>query len=238
MRVLLTRPREQAEEMAQELRAMGHEVIVSPLSKRQVIEVPGELDGIGALVFTSVNGVSAMTGQIPGGLLSVPVFAVGKRTAVAATRAGFSKIIAGPGRARDLVPMIIGFAGEINGRIVHISGDEVHSDVAALLQAAGRSAERLNVYRMVVQDRFSDEALAAIRERQLDALLFFSHRSARLFVTLAEAEGLAADLGGALAIALSDDVAEPLGVISWAGIRVAARPDREAIYEQLLSRNK
>ena len=141
MRILLTRPRAQAEEMAPELRAMGHQVIISPLLERQNLKIPDNLESAGALVFTSLNGVGAMAGRIPEALLSRPVFAVGARTAAAAEEAGFQRLVVGPGTANDLLPLIVGFAGEIDGPIIHVSGEDVRTDVAALLKAENQRAE-------------------------------------------------------------------------------------------------
>ncbi len=238
MRVLLTRPRDQADEMAAELKSLGHEVIVSPLLERQILEISDGLHGVGALVFTSLNGVAAVEGRIPEELLGVPVFAIGERTAAAAAEAGFKNLIVGPGQASGLLPLIIGFKGEIAGPIVHISGEDVRTDMAALLNAAGRSAERLTAYRMVAQSGLSHKAASALREGQLDAVLFFSPRSAKLFVTLMQAEGLAAGFDRVIAVALSDAVAEPLNRLQWAEIRTAARSDRRAMLELLEDKEK
>lgn len=238
MRLLLTRPRDQAEEMAAELKSLGHEVIVSPLLERQILEISYDLHGAGALVFTSLNGVAAVDGRIPEALLAVPVFAVGERTAAAAEGAGFDNLIVGPGQARGLLPLIIGFKGKIAGPIVHISGEDLRTDMAALLNAAGRPAERLSVYRMVAQSGLSHQAASALRQGQLDAVLFFSPRSAELFVTLMQAEGLAASFEGVIAVALSDAVAESLARLPWAAIRTAARPDRRAMLELLEGNEK
>ena len=238
MHILLTRPRDQAEEMAAELKSLGHEIIVSPLLKRQILEISADLHGAGALVFTSLNGVAAVDGRIPEELLTVPVFAIGERTAAAAEEAGFKNLIVGPGRARGLLPLIIGFEGEIAGPIVHVSGQDVRTDMAALLNAAGRSAKRLTAYRMVARSGLSHRAASALREGQLDAVLFFSPRSAELFVTLMQAEGLAAGAERVVAVALSDAVAEPLKRLQWAVIRIAARPDRRAMLELLEGKEK
>ena len=238
MRVLLTRPHDQAEEMAAELNSLGHEVIVSPLLERQILAISDDLHGVGALIFTSLNGVAAVEGRIPEELLVVPVFVIGERTAAAAEEAGFKNLIVGPGQARGLLPLIIDFEGEIAGPIVHISGADVRTDMAALLNAAGRSAERLTAYRMVAQSGLSHKAASALREGQLDAVLFFSPRSAKLFVTLMQAEGLATGFDRVIAVALSGAVAEPLNRLQWAAIRTAERPDRRAMLELLEGKEK
>ncbi len=238
MRILITRPRDQAEEMAAELESLGHEVIVSPLLERQILEISDNLHGAGALVFTSLNGVAALKGRIPEALYAVPVFAIGERTAAAAEEAGFKNLIVGPGQARGLLPLIIGFKGKIAGSIVHISGQHVRTDMAALLNAAGRPAERLTAYRMVAQSGLSHKAAAALREGKVEVVLFFSPRSAKLFVTLMQAEGLAAGFERVIAVALSDAVAEPLNRLQWAEIRTAARPDRRAMLELLEGKEK
>ncbi|MDP7310868.1 MAG: uroporphyrinogen-III synthase, partial [Alphaproteobacteria bacterium] len=61
MRALITRPREDAEELAQELRRRGLIPVLAPLlTIRNRAGVVPQLDGVQALLLTSANGARAL----------------------------------------------------------------------------------------------------------------------------------------------------------------------------------
>src|ERR1041385_1135905 len=101
MRVLVTRPRDDAERTAGLLRARGHEPILSPLMEIRFVdgpEIPPER--IQAILITSANGVRGLARRTAH--REVPVFAVGAQTAAAAKAAGFSNVKSANGEARAL----------------------------------------------------------------------------------------------------------------------------------------
>jgi uroporphyrinogen-III synthase len=59
---------------------------------------------------------------------------------------------------------------------------------------------------------------------QYDAALFFSPRTAAVFVTLARQAGIGDGAAACTALALSANVAAVLAPLGWAEIRVAATP--------------
>ena len=85
------------------------------------------------------------------------------------------------------------------------------------------------IYEAVPAERFSPSAATALREGRLDAVAFFSPRTAETFVRVVEREGLVAACEGCHALCLSEAVAGRIDCLGWAGIRVAARPNSEAI---------
>ena len=61
MRVLVTRPEDDARETAVRLKALGHEPILAPLISIRFIDGPDiDLAGVQALIATSSNGVRAL----------------------------------------------------------------------------------------------------------------------------------------------------------------------------------
>lgn len=65
--MLVTRPRPDAEQFAQALAGLGHEVEIEPLF--EVVERPEtaiDLEGIQAVLFTSANGVRAFCSALRG----------------------------------------------------------------------------------------------------------------------------------------------------------------------------
>ena len=91
VRVLITRPREDAEALAEALAVRGVEALVEPLLEIVPLN-PGDFDlaGVQAALLTSANGARALAAAT--GLRDVPVLAVGEATAAAARAAGFAEV--------------------------------------------------------------------------------------------------------------------------------------------------
>ena len=89
MRILITRPREDAAALAEKLKARGHDVIVEPMLEiRPVAGAKVDLQGVQAVVFSSANGVRAFA--LAESRRDLPALCVGDTTAAAAREAGFS----------------------------------------------------------------------------------------------------------------------------------------------------
>src|SRR5262245_41571800 len=94
--IWITRAQPGADATAGRVRALGREPLVAPL-----LEVspagggPIDLAGVGALAFTSANGVRAFAAREAGRGLAV--FSVGAATAAAARAAGFAEVAASDG---------------------------------------------------------------------------------------------------------------------------------------------
>ena len=99
MRVVVTRPQADGERTAAALEALGHEVLVAPLMRIEPVAV--DLAGTwSAIVITSANALQAAPATAD---KTLPVFAVGDRSAEAARRAGFSEVSSANGDIKDLV---------------------------------------------------------------------------------------------------------------------------------------
>src|SRR5689334_23709925 len=94
MRLLVTRPVEDAEPLKTRLEALGHQVILSPLlsiAPRADIVIPHE--AYQAVALTSANAVRCLAGSSHlDRLRHLPVMAVGPQSGAAARQAGFTRI--------------------------------------------------------------------------------------------------------------------------------------------------
>src|ERR1700749_3338061 len=80
MRVLVTRPEEDAVRIAEILKSRGHEPVIAPLLKTNFHNGPDiSLDGVQAILATSANGVRALATRTR--RRDIPLFAVGPQTA-------------------------------------------------------------------------------------------------------------------------------------------------------------
>src|SRR5712672_914868 len=106
MRLLVTRPEPAGARTAARLRALGHDVILMPVLRVELVPNPELGDGpFGALILTSANAVQALAQHRRLSELQIlPAYAVGRRTAEAARAHGFAPI-SSDGNQEDLVTL-------------------------------------------------------------------------------------------------------------------------------------
>ena len=91
MRVLVTRPLEDARETEAALKVRGHDAVVAPLLFVNFHDGPEmDLAGIQAILATSANGVRALARRTA--RRDLPLLAVGPQTAEAARESGFEDV--------------------------------------------------------------------------------------------------------------------------------------------------
>lgn len=214
MRLWITRTRPAARDTADRLAALGHEPVIAPLLAVRVLELDTPVPAHRALAFTSRNTVAVWAGITPGRAL--PVFCVGDATAEAARAVGFRHVHSASGDARDLAALIREAAP---GPVLAPGPARPAADLAALV-GPGVSVMPRAVYETVETD--------ITAPAPVDGILFHSARAATAF-----ARNHAASAPGRIALALSDAVAEPLLASGFAEVRVAARPDEDALLDTL-----
>src|SRR5262249_19161496 len=119
------------------------------------------------------------------------------------------------------------------GTLLHVRGDAVGADPAILLASAGFSVSASVLYETRTPSAFSPCLERTVRHNDLAYVLFFSARTARTFVTLALAAGVAPACKTIEACCLSAVVAAAADGVPWRAVRVAVRPDHEAILNLL-----
>lgn len=227
MRILVARPREDAERLAAKLTARGHEPLVEPFLN----VLPGEaplppLDGVQALLFTSANGARAFAAA--SARRDIKAFAVGDQTARVAREAGLTVESAG-GAVEDLARLVTAKLKPEDGALLHVAGSVAAGDLQGTLTQAGFHVTRVGLYRVEPVEKLSDAVVEALKARKIDAVLLFSPRSAQLFHLLVSAAGVAEGCRAATLIGLSRAVIEAGASLPWAHRIAAAKPDEDAI---------
>jgi len=195
VRLLVTRPQEDAERTAAALRACGHTVMLASLLRIEPIAAEFEPGAFAAVLTTSANAARAIAahGRIEE-LRRLPLYTVGRRSADATKAAGFTTVRSADGDAHDLISIVA-------------------------REMAGAAA------------RLSREAEQAIAAGELDGVLHYSRRSAETFLRCADAAELTQRALVLTHFCLSAQVAAPLIVSGAARVRVASRPEEEALLE-------
>lgn len=187
MRVAVTRPEEDAGPLKAKLEAQGHEVVMAPLlsiARRDGVVIPQR--NWQAIAVTSANGIRAL--PVAHGLTSFRTLTVGPQSLKAARAAGFEAEAHG-GDVNGLAAFIRASLDPKGGPILYLSGAETAGDLEGQLAAAGFDCHRAVLYDAAPARRLGD-AEDALRAGEIDAVLLYSPRSARIWRTLVEDAGL------------------------------------------------
>jgi uroporphyrinogen-III synthase len=224
MRVLVTRPRDDAETTAAKLTALGHAPVIAPLMEIRFHDGGMiALDGEQAILATSANGVRAIARR--SARRDIPLFAVGRQTAQAAREAGYLAVRSADGDGPALARATLQWAKPEDGALVHAAGAQTKGDLAATLSAQGFSVRTEILYEAVPAGAFPAEAEQALRTGALDAVLLYSPRGARTFATLAA--GLSCRT--VMAACISQATADALAGLDFRDVAVARKPDQDAL---------
>lgn len=197
MKILITRPRAQADDFAEQLRTAGFEPIYFPVIEIRPVEdsvaldrALEKLDCYEWMVFTSVNAVEVVFGRFSSPLnlqeQSVKFAAIGPKTASALKERGITP---------DFVPeeyiaeAILPGLGDLRGRWVLLPRAEIARKALpeAIFEAGGIPHE-ISVYRTLPAEP-DPEGLAALRSG-VDVITLTSPSTVQNFVSIARQNGL------------------------------------------------
>jgi uroporphyrinogen-III synthase len=225
MRLLVTRPEPDNERTASELRARGHQVLLAPMLRVEMVR-DSELGSgpFAGVLFTSSNGARAIANHNRRAeLIVLPALAVGASSAQAARDAGFADVTSADGDGGDLARLAASrFAGAA-APLLYPAGEERARELGGLLAASGIAVVTAVVYRTVKADAFPAIVSKAMAERSLDGVLHFSQRSVEAYLDCAASQHEAAL--APIHYCLSARAAEPLRRAGASRILLADRPE-------------
>lgn len=242
LRLLITRPAEDAEPLAGRLRALGHDALIEPMLDMLWLDGPvPDLDDVQALLFTSANGVRAFVRRTD--RRDIPAYAVGDASARAAREAGFGTVESAQGDVYALASLVSQRCHPQAGVLLHVAGTIVAGDLSGLLGAKGFTVRREAMYEAVPSTRLGGATAAGLAEGQIDAVLIFSPRTARSFVRLVREAGLLDRCRTVDVLCLSPAVAEAARTcdaeqVPWRNVQVAERPEQDSLLALLPGRGR
>jgi uroporphyrinogen-III synthase len=207
-RVVVTRTRDQASELAAKLASFGAEVVELPviriskeISKQALADVMLEFGGYDWLVFTSANGVHNFFTEFfrifddirSLGLIRIACIGDSTAKAVADLRL---KVECRPAKAtaEALAGELIDTGSIDNAKVLVITGNLNRDVLVKKLEEARAIVDCLQVYKTEAVDLTGDPCAAAFRRLGADAVLFASSSSAECFID--QGAALALETGG------------------------------------------
>jgi uroporphyrinogen-III synthase len=240
--ILVTRPAPDNAATADALRARGFEPVLAPMLVFQPLPFRDEGDArYSGVILTSANAIRAIAAQpILTQLLGLSVFAVGARTAQAARDAGFDHIYSAEGDAADLRELIAAnVPAKKSSVLLYLTAADVSRDLAGELGLRGIKVAARPVYRMVELDDFAEPVRDAFGRNAIEAVLHYSRRSARAFVSAARRSGFEISALALQQLCLSEPIAVALRDAGASRLVVAKAPNEAELLvalEQVLRR--
>jgi uroporphyrinogen-III synthase len=228
VRLLVTRPEPDGARTAALLRARGHEVMLAPLLRIELLDFELPDTGWSAVVMTSANaGRAVVRHPRRGTLTALEAFTVGRHTAEVARGAGFRTVHSADGDKGDLADFLRARMGEHSGPLLYLAGEERAGDLAV----GDAPIVTVVAYRAVKAERFAPAVAAALGQGALDGVLHFSRRTVQAYLDCAARERLHERALMPVHFCLSQHVAQPLSSAGAAAIRIAPHPDEAAMVE-------
>ncbi|MGO4641032.1 uroporphyrinogen-III synthase [Mesorhizobium sp. 2RAF45] len=227
LRVLVTRPEPGASRTARRLQERGFQPVVLPLT--ETVALPGDAGFVtgDAVAVTSANAVRHTANEVIAALAALPCHAVGARTAEAARKMGFSSVIEGSGDAEALADAI---AAALPGKaITYLCGRVRFPMFEQRLEAAGVRVRAVETYDTLPVPYSDETILALLSGQSVDAVLLYSAKAAVAMQALSKRPALQEAFEKIQVFALSARIAAAFGDGAGKTIRIAARPDEEAL---------
>ena len=250
--VLVTRAREQAADLASELRSVGAAPVFEPMIElvanpdpeieQRIVAVTKSLDQYQSIVFTSSNAVrffaralESKAGQ-PGALAAgTRTFCVGVRTAEAALGAGFPVHVVASGRsdAEALLGQLLQALPAGSGRVLIPGSQIARTTIADGLRAAGIEVDAIPFY----VNRRPEIDVLGLRRRlvrgEFFALTFTSPSTVDHFLSCLDDESREA-ASQCMIAAIGRTTAKRLETLGMTPTVVPDRPDVSAMVEGLV----
>jgi uroporphyrinogen-III synthase len=228
VRLLVTRPEPDGARTAALLRARGHEVMLAPLLRIELLDFELPDKAWSAAVMTSANAARAVARHPRREtIIALEAFTVGRHTAEAARAAGFRTLHSADGDKDDLADFLRARTREHSDPLLYLAGEERAGD----LTMSGMPVVTVVAYRAVKIERFVPAVAAALARGALDGVLHFSARTAQAYLDCAAHERMLERALAPVHFCLSQQVAQPLSAAGAAIIRIAPKPDESAMIE-------
>ncbi|MFN0193911.1 MAG: uroporphyrinogen-III synthase [Aestuariivirga sp.] len=175
MKLIVTRPAQDAGTLAAALQARGHHVISMPLLRieaRKDVTIPDK--PYAAVLATSANAIRSLA--TPHVFHHLPLYVVGPQSLAAAKAAGFSNAEAHGGDVAGLARFVAEKRLPHSKRLLYLSGAETSGDLAGSLRKKGFEVERCIIYDAVPVATIDRDALEGA-----DGVLLYSPRTARIW---------------------------------------------------------
>ena len=210
MKILITRPIAESQELAQQLIDMGHEVIITPLLEIHLVDNLDlkSFEQYEAIMISSKNAIKAIADANK----QLKLLVVGQQTTKFAQSLGFANSIFAGEDISELQATIKTYKN-----LLYLSGEYVTKDLSSL------EIKRQIVYKAI--PIIPNTLINFIKLKSLKLCLFFSTRTAQVFVDFIMNHRLQSYCRNIIALTLSNKIAHSLKDLDFKNCYAADKPN-------------
>jgi uroporphyrinogen-III synthase len=230
MRILISRPQEDAARLAELLKARGHEPLCASLLSVRFFDGPDpNFEGVSAIIATSANGIRAFAERTD--RRDLRILAVGPQTADAAGKAGFEHVECADGDAATLAEKVLEWVKPEDGILLHAASADNEGQLKELLAEEGYTVDVMVLYEVVAITKLPEIAREALVHHALDAAVVFSPRSAMALRDCILRADLAEACRAISAVCISHATAVALEPLVFRQVVVAEKPNQTGMLD-------
>jgi len=206
MKFVLTRPIEDSKRIKQSLENQGHDVIVNPLLEIKYKTNIFNPEKYEVLIFTSRHSIRYLEEKkiFPKNKI---ICACGKSTFLEAKKFGTENTYILYSNVSELEDNFANINGIKEKKVVYLRGREITSDIVSIFKDNGISIDDEIVYEANAINEFNNEFKNELDRGQNLAILFYSIRTAQIYLQLMEKYNLSNKTSIIIAYCISKNVA-------------------------------
>ncbi len=239
MKLIVTRPEPAASMTAEKLRALGHEVAVSPVLEIVATETKMPNHDFSMIIITSTNALRVLEKQgFEQSLLDIPIYVVGGKTAQKASGLGFRNVQSAAGNAKNLVELIKSrppSSQPSQKPALYICGKHSTSEFTDDLSNIGLNIRTWINYKANLVDQLTNNSIDFLNSGDPVGILLYSARSARQFSNLVNRHKNNYALENIKIFLLSGAIKKALPKNLKKAVRIAQKPDENSLFALITS---
>jgi uroporphyrinogen-III synthase len=163
--------------------------IKPPLDPAPLILAVENIQDYNGIIITSANGARALLARLSIGMDLPPIFTVGKKTAVIIQNAGYKATTPSkPSGGKELAESIKSWQPG-GGRLLFPRAEQGREELIEILTSSGYIIQKVDAYRADPIKTLPAQTIQALQNGEVDAITFFSGRTAKAFLKALPTQG-------------------------------------------------
>lgn len=179
-----------------------------------------------AVLITSQHALSALKSSY---FENIPLYTVGKETALYAFQRGFKIVVPAKGSAQDLTNLLLKTRIPKEGPILYVRGKHVHTDIKAKLEKSGFQIHEKIVYETFLKNKFSIATKREFSNKRITDIFLFSKRGVHAFKKSLENFGVSSLSQNLRIFCLSPEIAKELQLEDYKSVYAASSPTLDSL---------
>jgi uroporphyrinogen-III synthase len=228
MRLILTRPIDDSLYLASIMKSKDHDFLIDPMLEIEFIDNNFDTEEFNCFILTSRYAAHSLLKIYNINKLKNKIFfCIGVATRNILANSGFKNIHHANGTSEDLLKIITNFSRKDN-KFLYIRGVDINCDICKILNNSGIYVREEVTYKANPASALSRETVSAIDGNNIDGIIFYSKRTAEIFIDLIKINKLSNKTSIICAYCLSEDIAGILREFNME-VKVAKYPMNDEI---------